>query len=87
MHEKLYSQRLGVISDEQFQAALDRFNLGRFMRAEAIPFGMWGQNVFVSSAEGEYVLRGRPHFDWQFPTEQFYNGHFGIGPVNTYRWK
>src|SRR5579863_3350349 len=72
MQGKLYSQRLGVISDEQFQAALDRFNLGRFMRAEAIPFGMWGQNVFVSSTVGEYVLRGQPHFDWQFPTEQFY---------------
>lgn len=72
MPAKTYSQRLGVITDEQFQAALDRFNLGRFIKAEAIPFGMWGQNVFVSSSEGEYVLRGQPHFAWQFPTEQFY---------------
>lgn len=72
MQAKTYSQRLGVITDEQFQAALDRFNLGRFIRAEAISSGMWGQNVFVSSTEGEYVLRGQPHFAWQFPTEQFY---------------
>ncbi|MEO8970654.1 MAG: aminoglycoside phosphotransferase family protein [Ktedonobacteraceae bacterium] len=72
MQAKTYSQRLGVITDEQFQVALERFNLGRFVQAEAIPFGMWGQNVFVSSSEGEYVLRGQPHFEWQFPTEQFY---------------
>ncbi len=72
MTEKMYSQRLGMISNEQFQAALDRFNLGRFIRAEAIPFGNFGQNVFVSSTTGEYVLRGQPHFWWQFPTEQFF---------------
>lgn len=68
----MYSQHLGLISDEQFQAALDHFNLGRFIQAEPIPFGLFGQNVFVTSTEGDYVLRGRPHFWWQFPTEQFY---------------
>jgi hypothetical protein len=31
MQGKLYSQRLGVISDEQFQAALDRFNMCRLI--------------------------------------------------------
>ena len=72
MKGRMYSQRLGVISDEQFQAALDRFNLGRFIQAEPIPFGNFGQNVFVTSTTGEYVLRGQPHFWWQFPTEQFY---------------
>jgi aminoglycoside phosphotransferase (APT) family kinase protein len=72
MTEKMYSERLGMIADEQFQAALDRFHLGRFLQAEAIPFGNFGQNVFVSSSTGEYVLRGQPHFWWQFPTEQFY---------------
>ena len=70
--KRMYSQQLGVISDEQFQAALDRFKLGRFVQAEPIPFGNFGQNVFVSSTGGEYVLRGQPHFWWQFPTEQFY---------------
>jgi len=68
----MYSQRLGLISDQQFQAALDRFHLGRFIQAEAIPFGNFGQNVFVTGTEGEYVLRGQPHFWWQFPTEGFF---------------
>ena len=31
MAEKMYSQRLGIISDTQFQAALNRFSLGRFV--------------------------------------------------------
>ena len=72
MAGKTYSQRLGPISDEQFQAALDRFDLGRLIQAEPISFGLFGQNVFVSSTQGDYVLRGSPHFWWQFPTEQFY---------------
>lgn len=33
----MYSERQGVISDEQFQAALDRFKLGRFIQADPIP--------------------------------------------------
>lgn len=72
MAEKVeYSKRLGAISVEQFQQALDRFNLGRFISAEAIPFGLFGQNVFVTGTTGEYVLRGTAHYDWQFPKEQF----------------
>ncbi len=66
-----YSKRLGHLTVQQFQRALDRFNLGRFIRAEAIPFGLFGQNVFVSSTTGEYVLRGAAHYDWQFPKERF----------------
>ena len=66
-----YSNRLGSISTQQFQAALDRFDLGQFVSAEAIPFGLFGQNVFVTSTAGEYVLRGAAHYDWQFPKEQF----------------
>ncbi len=62
-----------MISDDQLQTALDRFHLGRLIHAEPIPFGLFGQNVFVSSIQGDYVLRGRPHFWWQFPTEQFYS--------------
>ncbi len=72
MSERVYSRQLGLIADEQFQAALNRFHLGQFRYAEPIPFGLFGQNVFVSSTQGDFVLRGRPHFDWQFPTEQFY---------------
>jgi len=72
MKEQVYSHRLGAITDRQFQAALDRFQMGRLLHAEPIPFGLFGQNVFISSTQGDYVLRGRPHFAWQFPTEQFY---------------
>jgi hygromycin-B 7''-O-kinase len=62
MAEKTYSQRLGVITNDQFQAALDHFKLGLFVKAEPIPFGIFGQNVFVTSSQGDFVLRGQPHF-------------------------
>jgi hygromycin-B 7''-O-kinase len=72
MPEHVYSEKLGMLSDAQFQAALDRFDLGDFLIAEKIPLGVFGQNVFVTSSRGQFVLRGAPHFPWQFPTEQFY---------------
>jgi hygromycin-B 7''-O-kinase len=67
-----YSKRLGNISDEQLQRALDYFDLGKFLQAEPIPFGLFGQNLFVTSTAGDFVLRGVPHYDWQFPTEKFF---------------
>jgi hygromycin-B 7''-O-kinase len=67
-----YSKRLGAISSAQFQAALARLGLGEFVSAEPIPFGNFGQNVFVTSTKGDYVLRGVPHYPWQFPKERFF---------------
>jgi hygromycin-B 7''-O-kinase len=67
-----YSTRLGHITPAQFQAALDRFGLGTFVRAEPVVGGLFGQNVFVTSTGGELVLRGVPHYDWQLPTERFF---------------
>lgn len=67
-----YSKRLGVISPGQFQAALGRFGLGDFVCAESVSSGLFGQNVFVTSTQGEFVLRGVPHYPWQFPTERFF---------------
>ena len=67
-----YSQRLGNISNKQLQAALSYFELGEFLSAEPIPFGLFGQNLFVTSTVGEFVLRGVPHYDWQFPAEKFF---------------
>ena len=67
-----YSTRLGNISDEQLQDALRYFDLGELLHAEPIPFGLFGQNLFVTSTVGEFVLRGVPHYDWQFPTEKFF---------------
>lgn len=67
-----YSNRLGVLSRDQFQAALARFDLGELVHVEPVPFGNFGQNVFLTSTKGKYVLRGAPHYPWQFPTEWFF---------------
>ena len=75
MHKRTickYSDRLGTLSHIQFQAALDRFDLGAFVRAEPISAGNFGQNVFLTSTKGEYVLRGAPFYPAQFPKERFF---------------
>nr|AAK40229.1 hypothetical protein [uncultured bacterium] len=69
--ERVYSQRLGAPSPHQFQTALTRFGLGTFIDATPVSQGLFGQNVFVRSSHGEYVLRGAPHYPWQFPKERF----------------
>jgi hygromycin-B 7''-O-kinase len=66
-----YSERLGVLTGAQLQAALDRFDLGALVDAAPLQGGLFGQNVFVTSTRGEWVLRGCPHFDWQLPKERF----------------
>ncbi|MDP6358611.1 MAG: hypothetical protein QF473_26060 [Planctomycetota bacterium] len=66
-----YSERLGQIRNQSFQLALDRFGLGDFVSAQAIPHGLFGQNVFLTSTEGEYVFRGHPLYRGQFETERF----------------
>ena len=66
-----YSERLGEITNKQFQQALDRFSLGKLIKAEAVPFGNFGQNVFLTTNKGEFVFRGKPHYPWQFKSEQF----------------
>lgn len=67
----IYSQRLGDIQDQSFQLALARFGLGDFVAAEAIPHGLFGQNVYLTSTTGEYVFRGNPIGTKQFETERF----------------
>ena len=59
---KVYSERLGAISDAQFQAVADRLALGRFLEAAPTTSGLFGQNVFVTTTKGEFVLRGAPHW-------------------------
>src|SRR5262245_32023812 len=68
-----FSERLGAISAEQLQAALDRFELGRLIDAQPVPSGLFGQNIFVRSTEGDWVLRGAPHYDGQFEKERFFS--------------
>jgi hygromycin-B 7''-O-kinase len=72
MEPAIISKRLGALQREQLDAALAHFGLGTFVRAELVPFGLFGQNIFVTSSAGEFVLRGSPHFEWQFPTERFW---------------
>jgi hygromycin-B 7''-O-kinase len=75
MHEKSprrYTDRLRLLSDSQLQMALDWFGLGELLKAEPAPGGNFGQNVFLTSAKGEWVLRGCPHYTWQFPKEMFF---------------
>ena len=72
MAAREYSRRLGSIDDGQFRSALERLGLGPFVRAEPVAGGLFGQNVFVASTTGEYVLRGAPHYDWQLPAERFF---------------
>lgn len=67
-----YSKRLGEISEEQLQRALDRFSLGKFVGATPIKEGLFGQNLFLTSDKGEFVLRGVPHYSWQFESEHFF---------------
>lgn len=66
-----YSHRLGALTPPQFQAALTRFSLGDFIDATPVSQGLFGQNVFVTSTQGAYVLRGAPHYPWQFPKERY----------------
>lgn len=67
-----FSERLGPLSRDQLQAALDRFELGRLLDVRPTFSGLFGQNVFVSAESGEWVLRGAPHWPWQFAKERFF---------------
>jgi hygromycin-B 7''-O-kinase len=67
-----YSKRLGEISNDQLQKALDKFDLGNLVESSPISQGLFGQNLFITTTKGEFVLRGVPHYDWQFPSEKFF---------------
>ena len=71
----VYSARLGAISDEQFQRCLTRLGLGTFVAAERVTSGICGQNVFITSTRGEYVMRGFPLDDAQLAREAFMARH------------
>ena len=62
MSARIYSERLGAISDAKFAAAAERLGLGAFVSAEPIATGLFGQNVFVTTTSGGFVLRGAPHW-------------------------
>lgn len=81
----VYSERLGAITDEQFAAAATRLGLGAFVSAAPAASGLFGQNVFLTTGAGQFVLRGAPHWVmgrgetqyrpqdlWQFTKEAFF---------------
>ncbi len=81
----VYSERLGAISDEQFRAVAERLQIGRFVKAAPTTSGLFGQNVFVTTTEGEFAPRGAPHWvkdmhdtqyrpedRWQFSKEKYF---------------
>jgi hygromycin-B 7''-O-kinase len=72
MNPQKYSERLGVLTREQLQAALDRFSLGRLLDARPASGGLFGQNVLLTSTEGAFVLRGHPHLSRQLDRECYF---------------
>lgn len=72
MNTRWYSQRLGSLSEQQFQAALERFQLGQLISVEPVRLGNFGQNVFLTSTQGAFVLRGAPLDPVQFPCERWF---------------
>jgi aminoglycoside phosphotransferase (APT) family kinase protein len=66
------ARRLGEVSALAIQRALDRFDLGTLEGIEPVPGGHLGQNVFLTTATGAYVLRGNPFRPGQFRTEGFF---------------
>jgi hygromycin-B 7''-O-kinase len=69
-----WSNRLGDISEERFQGALDHVGLGRLLAVTPVTNGMFGQNVFLTSTAGEFVFRGCPHDALQLPRERWAAG-------------
>ena len=67
-----YSKLLGVLTSEQLQAALTRFDLGTLTDAQPAPGGLFGQNVLLTSSSGGWVLRGHPYAG-QLEKEQYFS--------------
>ena len=58
----IYSARLGAICDAQLAAAATRLGLGIFVSAALTSGGLFGQNLFLTTDEDEFVLRGAPQW-------------------------
>jgi hygromycin-B 7''-O-kinase len=58
----VYSPRLGAITDAQLAAAAARLGLGGFVSAAPASGGLFGQNLFLTTSAGAFVLRGAPHW-------------------------
>ena len=65
-----YSERLGVIDPDQLFAVAERFDLGDVTAAEPATTGLFGQNIFLTTSKGRFVLRGHPHGHVQLTKER-----------------
>lgn len=81
-----YSERLGRLSHEQLQAALDRFELGQLLDVQPTTAGLFGQNLILSAKSGEWVFRGGPHWPWQFDKEKVYADRLHDGTAAPVPW-
>lgn len=64
--------RLGTITTEQLQAMLDRFKLGKLISFSSTAQGAMGQTMFITSTDGEFVLKGNPLYPGQLEEEKFF---------------
>jgi aminoglycoside phosphotransferase (APT) family kinase protein len=67
----VYSERLGLLTAEQLQAALDCFDLGALRDASPATQGLFGQILFLKTSRGDYVFRGHPHAG-QLAVEEYF---------------
>lgn len=70
LEPRKYSERLGVIEPDQLREAAEAFDLGEVIDAEPATEGLFGQNLFLTTTEGRYVLRGNPHGHVQLMKER-----------------
>ncbi len=66
------SNKSVMINDEQLQAMLDKFKLGKLISSEKTANGAMGQTIFVASTEGDFVFKGNPLYDGQLLEEKFF---------------
>ncbi|MFC4559767.1 aminoglycoside phosphotransferase family protein [Virgibacillus kekensis] len=60
------------VNDKQIQLMLNRFSLGKLLSLEGPTRGVMGQTIFVSTTNGDFVLKGNPIYDGQFLEEKFF---------------
>jgi aminoglycoside phosphotransferase (APT) family kinase protein len=69
--KKSYTNHLGEIETQNLQLALDKFDLGTLVSAEAITHGLFGQNVSLTTTKGSFIFRGKPRSSGQFEYERY----------------
>jgi hygromycin-B 7''-O-kinase len=70
LEPRKYSERLGVIDPGQLFEVAEMFELGEVISAEAMAGGLFGQNLALTTTEGDFVLRGNPHGHVQLTKER-----------------